>query len=217
MMDTSAVDFAGTINLIDHMAVAVFAVTGALVASRRQLDIFGFIVLGTATGIGGGSIRDILLGQLPVFWVHQSSYLIVCAVISAVTFFTSHLLNSRFRAILWLDALGLSLFCVLGTEKALAAGTNMIVAVLMGVISATFGGIVRDVLSAERPLILGREIYMTAALIGALAYGLALSLGLNNTLGAAIGMGCAFATRAGGLKLGWSLPVYKARPPRPRP
>jgi len=210
-------DFAAAVHLIDHLAVAVFAVTGALVASRRQLDIFGFVILGTATGIGGGSVRDVLLGQLPVFWILQPSYLITCITAGAVTYFTAHLLRSRFQAILWLDALGLSLFCVLGTERALAAETNLVVAVLMGVISATFGGIIRDVLSAERPLILGREIYMTAALLGSAAYIAALKVGLTGTLAAAIGMACCFAVRAAGLQLGWSFPVYKSQPPRPRP
>lgn len=210
-------DFAQIVSVADHMAVGVFAATGALVASRRQLDVFGFIVLGTATGIGGGSVRDALLGQLPVFWIHQPSYLAVCIVVSVAAFFTAHLLRSRFQALLWLDALGLSLFCVLGAERAAAAGAHPLVAVLMGVITSTFGGVIRDVLSAERPLILSREVYMTAALIGAIIYAGGPAMGLGNAAAAALGMAGCFLTRAGGLRLGWRLPAYRAKPPRPRP
>lgn len=216
-MDTSTFDVAAALTVIDHMAVAVFAITGALVASRRQMDIVGFAILGTATGIGGGSVRDVLLGQWPVFWIGQTSYLLTCIAVATVTFFTAHLLDSRYRAILWLDALGLALFGVLGAERALAAGANPVVAVLMGVISATFGGIIRDILSAERPLILSPEIYMTAALIGAAVYVGALAAGLPPAWATGIGMAAGFATRAGGLALGWRLPVYKPRPPRERP
>lgn len=157
------------LSIADHMAVAVFAVTGALMASRKQMDIFGFIMLGTVTGVGGGSLRDLLLGA-PVFWIAAPGYIATCVVAASATFFLAHLAQSRYRVILWLDAVGLALFAVLGAEKTLALGVSSIIALVMGVMSATFGGIIRDVLGGEVPLLLRREIYVTAALAGAAVF-----------------------------------------------
>jgi uncharacterized membrane protein YeiH len=152
---------------LDWLGVIVFAVSGALVASRKQMDVVGFALLGTVTGIGGGTLRDLLLGQGPVFWVREPAYLIVCVIISGVVFVTAHIPQSRYRVLLWFDAIGLALFAVTGAERALLVGSGPVVAVAMGVITATFGGIIRDVLGNESPVVLSREIYVTAALAGA--------------------------------------------------
>lgn len=201
------------LHLFDLAAVSVFAVTGALVASRKQMDIFGFAVLGTVTGIGGGTLRDLLLG-LPVFWVKDPSYLAACIAAASVTFFTAHLLTSRYRAIVWLDAIGLSVYCVLGADKALAYGASPMVAIVMGVITGTFGGIIRDVLGGEVPLLLRRDVYVTAALAGALAFVAAVAAGVPGTVAWAIGIGACFTVRALALTFDWSLPTYRARPGR---
>ncbi len=97
------------VTILDWFGVVVFAVSGALVASRKQMDISGFALLGTVTGIGGGTLRDILLGQLPVFWVREPAYFISCVMVSAAVFFTAHIPQSRYRLLLWFDALGFSL------------------------------------------------------------------------------------------------------------
>ncbi|MDE0539501.1 MAG: trimeric intracellular cation channel family protein [Rhodospirillales bacterium] len=195
----------------DHLAVAVFAISGALVASRKQMDIFGFVLLGTVTGVGGGTVRDLLLGDGAVNWVQEPSYAAVCIAAAAVTYFAAHLFHSRYRLILWLDALGLSLFCILGAEKALAVGAHPLVAVIMGIVTGTFGGIIRDVLGGEVPLILRKEIYVTAALAGAVAFaGLSLA-GAGGLLAFGFGFLCCFTVRALAIRFGWSLPVYKAR------
>ena len=205
------------LSIVDIVAVAVFAITGALVASRKQMDIFGFALLGTVTGIGGGSVRDMLLGQLPVFWVKDPTYLAVCVAVSTLVFFTAHIPESRYRLILWLDAIGLSLVCVMGAEKGLGAGAGPLVAVTMGVITAAFGGIIRDVLGGESPLILRREIYVTAALAGAALF-VALTLaGIGREFALASGFAACFLIRAPALHYGWSLPAYKARPGRSPP
>ncbi|MFP6713453.1 MAG: trimeric intracellular cation channel family protein [Rhodospirillales bacterium] len=199
---------------IDHIAVGVFAITGALVASRKQMDIFGFILLGTVTGIGGGTIRDLLLGQQPVNWVQDPSYVIGCIIAASVTFFAAHMFQSRYQVLLWLDAIGLSLFCVLGAERALEVGTHPLVAIIMGVISGTFGGIIRDVLGGEVSLVLKKEIYVTAALLGAATFvGLQIA-GVAQTLSFAIGLLTCFSVRALALRFSWSLPTYKSRPGR---
>ena len=154
---------------VDLMAAAVFAVTGALVASRKQMDIVGFLWLGVVTGIGGGTVRDLLISA-PVFWVRDPSPVIACLAAAVAVYFTAHHLSSRYRAILWLDALGLSLATIAGTAKALDAGTGALVAVVMGVITAAVGGIIRDVLGQEPSIILRREIYVTASLLGAIVF-----------------------------------------------
>ena len=196
---------------LDWFGIAIFAVTGALVASRKRMDIFGFILLGAATGIGGGSLRDLMLGQLPVFWVLEPVSLIICIAVSAATFFLAHIPESRYRALLWCDAAGLSLFCVVGADKALEAGAGSFIAVAMGVMTSTFGGVIRDILGGESPLILRKEIYVTAALAGASAYvGLA-ALNVSSAVATGCGFALCFSIRALALHYHWSLPVYRAR------
>ena len=196
---------------IDWFGTAIFAVTGALVASRKRMDIFGFMLLGAATGIGGGSLRDIMLGALPVFWVREPVYLAICIGVSAATFFLAHIPESRYRVLLWLDAAGLSLVCVVGAERALTAGAGAFIAITMGVLSATFGGIIRDIIGGESPLVLRSEIYVTAALAGAAVYVGLLVLPLSRDVTAVAGFATCFVIRALALTYGWSLPVYKAR------
>ncbi|MGE0565961.1 MAG: trimeric intracellular cation channel family protein [Pseudolabrys sp.] len=198
-------------TILDWTGTAVFAVTGALVASRKRMDIFGFILLGSATGIGGGSLRDLMLGATPVFWVREPVYLAICVGVSAATFFLAHVPESRYRVLLWLDAVGLALFCIIGADKALAAGTSGFIAVAMGAATATFGGIIRDLLGGESPLILRKEIYVTAALAGALVFVSGVKLGAPWLAAAGAGFAVCLTVRALALVYGWSLPVYRAR------
>src|SRR5690606_32380771 len=109
------------INLLDYAGVAVFAATGALAASRKELDLIGFLFLATAAGIGGGTLRDVVLGALPVFWAVNPAYLVICATVAIIVCFAAPLVESRYKLLLWLDAVGLSLYCVLGAAKGLAA------------------------------------------------------------------------------------------------
>ena len=210
-MDIAGID---ALQFVDYLAVAVFAVSGALVASRKEMDVFGFVMLGTVTGIGGGSVRDLLLGHFPVLWVQQPTYVIVCIVVSVVTFYTAHLFQSRYRGVLWLDALGLSLFCVSGAERALEIGSHPIVAVIMGVITGTFGGLIRDVIGGEETLLLRKEIYVTAALAGATVFVILVGLKMPETFCWGAGFVACFAVRGSALRYGWSLPTYKSRPGR---
>ena len=203
----------GIAAVLDWFGLTVFATTGALVASRKQMDIFGFALLATAAGVGGGTLRDVLLG-LPVFWVQQPAYLLVCVGVAAVLFFTAHIPQSRLTLLLWLDAIGLALFAVTGAEKALLAAAGPVVAVTMGVMTATFGGIIRDVLGGETPVILSREIYVTAALLAALVFVAGLALGLTHPAALVSGFACGFILRAAALHWGWSLPRYRSRPAR---
>ena len=212
MLTTHALDFAATI--VDLSAVAVFAVTGALAASRKEMDVFGFIMLGTSVGIGGGTVRDVLLGRLPVFWVTQPSYVLVCVLVSVVVFFTAHIPQSRYRSLLWFDAVGLSLVAVAGADKGLAASDSATVALVMAAITGSFGGIIRDVLSGEVPLLLRREVYVTAALAGAAIFLMAYGLGLPRWAALTAGSIVCFVVRGLAIHYHWSFPTYRPRPGR---
>lgn len=200
--------------VLDWFGIIVFAVTGALVASRKQMDIFGFMLLAAVTGVGGGTVRDLLLGVAPVFWVSEPRYLGLSLVVAVLVFFTAHIPESRYRLLLWLDAVGLSFFCVVGAERGLEAGISPLIAVVMGVVTATFGGIIRDILGGESPLILRREIYVTAALAGAGTFVAADAAGLPEPLPLLLGFALYLLVRGLALAFHWSLPPYRPRPGR---
>lgn len=199
---------------LDYAGVAVFAATGALAASRKQLDIISFLFLAGVTGIGGGSIRDVVLGQTPVFWVNNPIYLLVCATVAVAVFFTAHLFESRYKLLLWLDAVGLSAYAVMGAAKGFAATGSATIGILMGVLTATFGGILRDVLAGEPSVLLRPEVYVAAALAGAASFTAATYFGVPLIVAAAVGFTITFAIRSGALWFGWSFPTYKSRPGR---
>lgn len=199
--------------ILNWFGICVFAVTGALVASRKEMDVVGFALLGSVTGIGGGTIRDVLLGVEPVFWVKEPAYLVTCVAVSIVTFFLAHIPQSRERILLWFDAVGLALFSVTGADSALAHGAGPTVAVAMGVATATFGGIIRDILGGESPIILKQEIYITAALLGSAVFVVLEGAGLSRDLSALTAIAAAFALRATALHWNLSLPSYRTRKP----
>ncbi len=203
------------LTILDYAGVAVFAATGALAASRKQLDPIGFLFLAALTGIGGGTVRDLVLGRAPVFWVVNPAYVLVCGGVAIIVFFTAHLIEYRYRLLLWLDTVGLAAYCVMGAAKGLAATGSASVAIVTGVMTATFGGILRDVLSGEPSVLLRPEIYVTAALLGAGVFtGMHFAdapLWAATTAGAL----AAFLLRGGALIRGWSIPCYKPRPGRP--
>jgi uncharacterized membrane protein YeiH len=202
---------AATLTVLDFGAVAVFGATGAIAAARKQHDIITFGFFAAVTGVGGGTLRDLLL-DAPVFWVARPSYLIAClAAAAAVWLFGVG--PTRFRLLLWLDALGMAAYALVGAAKAQALGAPPFSCVVMGVLTATFGGIIRDVLAHEPSVLLQRELFVTPALIGAGAFiGLA-QLGAPMALAGVVGFTLAFAIRAGAILKGWSLPGFGGRSP----
>ncbi|WP_298258531.1 trimeric intracellular cation channel family protein [uncultured Litoreibacter sp.] len=199
---------------LDYASVFVFALTGALVASRAQLDIVGFVFIACLTAVGGGTVRDVILDR-PVFWVDSPSFIVVASIAAFIVFFTAHLLESRHRAIPWIDAFALAVAVPAGVAAAVAVGAVWPVIVIMGVATGCFGGLMRDVVCNEVPLVLKQgELYVTCAFAGAGAAGVLLHLGQPLPIALA---GCAFVTlalRIGSIAFGWRLPVYKSRPPR---
>ncbi|RWH21688.1 trimeric intracellular cation channel family protein [Mesorhizobium sp.] len=201
------------IELLDYAGVAVFAATGALAASRKELDIIGFLFLASITGIGGGTLRDVIL-NLPVFWVANSGYVLICAVMAVLVFFSAHRVESRYKLLLWLDAIGLAAFAVMGAAKGLAITGSPVVSVITGVLTATFGGILRDLIAGEPSVLLRPEIYVTAALVGAALFTVGDLVGMSALPSSLLGFAAAFLVRGGALKFGWSFPAYKSRPGR---
>ncbi|MFT6913910.1 MAG: putative membrane protein YeiH [Motiliproteus sp.] len=172
------IDLTLVVNVMGLSASAVFAASGALDAARQKMDILGFMLIGCATGIGGGTLRDLLLGNTPVFWIRQPEWISICLVAAVVTYLLAPRLASRTRALLWMDAIGLALFSVVGTRIGLDAGVSPLIAVCMGVVTATFGGVTRDVLCGSSLVLSGAELYVTASLAGAISYLGLSSLGL---------------------------------------
>ena len=201
--------------LLDYAAVLVFALTGALAASRQQLDIVGFAFVACLTAVGGGTLRDLLLDRNPVFWLGSPGYILVACTAALAIFLTAHLAESRYRLLLWLDSFALAVAVPAGVSAAMGMGQGGLIVVIMGMITGCMGGLLRDVVCNEVPLVLKQgELYVTAAFAGALAAVLAERFTGIPALPLAV---CALVTwglRAGSLAFGWRLPVYRARPPR---
>ncbi|WP_246831481.1 trimeric intracellular cation channel family protein [Thioclava sp. L04-15] len=200
---------------LDYAAVVVFALTGALVASRQQLDLVGFIFIAALTAVGGGTLRDLLIGRDTVFWVGNPTYVLIAASAAVVVFFTAHLLESRYRALLWLDAWALAVAVPAGVAVTMRLDHGPVIVLIMGVVTGTFGGLMRDVVCNEVPLVLKQgELYLTCAFAGAASALIANAAGLDRLTALLICGAVTFILRAGSLRFGWKLPVYKARPPR---
>lgn len=197
---------------LDIASVLVFALTGALAASRAQLDIVGFIFVAALTAVGGGTVRDLILDRA-VFWVDRPLFVLIAAGAAVVVFFTAHLVESRYRLLIWLDACALAVAVPAGVAVALGAGQGWVVVLIMGIVTGCLGGLMRDVVCNEVPLVLQQgEPYVTCAFAGAGTALLALGLGTGPAL--ILCGAVTFAARAGALAFGWRIPVYRSRPPR---
>ncbi|MCJ2180368.1 trimeric intracellular cation channel family protein [Novosphingobium album (ex Hu et al. 2023)] len=192
---------------LDLIGIAVFALTGALAAARLKQTFVTVAFFALVTGVGGGSVRDLLIGA-PVFWVHDATVAPVCLAVALVAWFTPvHWWEGR--ALDWADALGLAVYSVLGTIKALAWGVPPVPAILMGVVTGCVGGIIRDVLAGLPSILMRPELYVTAAALaaGVAAAGMAIGLtpGLTWTLAVAAG----FALRGAAIHWSLGLPTHR--------
>jgi len=205
------------LEALDFASVFVFALSGALVASRSQLDIVGFLFVAALTAVGGGTVRDLLLNREAIFWVANPAILISAGIAAVLVFFTAHLLESRLKVLTWLDACALSIAVPAGVGVALAHSPHPAIVLIMGVATGCFGGLMRDVVCNEVPLVLKQgELYVTAAFAGAAAALIAIEAGLAGSKALVVCGGVTLILRAGSLALGWRLPVYRSRPPRGR-
>jgi uncharacterized membrane protein YeiH len=200
---------------LDYASVLIFALSGALAASRSQLDIVGFIFIACLTAVGGGTIRDAILDR-EVFWVADPVTLAVASGAAVLVFFTAHRLESRYRALLWFDAFALAVAVPAGVAVALADGQGWPILLVMGMITGCLGGLLRDVVCNEVPLVLKQgELYVTCAFAGALGAVLALQAGLGEGVALILCAALVFILRAGSIAFGWRLPVYRHQPPKP--
>ena len=193
--------------LLDYFGIAVFAISGALVAAERRLDFVTFVFFAVVTGIGGGTLRDLLIGA-PVFWIHRNATLLIC-IAAAILVWVDHRRWFAGKALLWFDAAGLTAYAAYGAAKALGFGVAPVPAFAMGVLTACAGGIIRDVLGHAPSALLRHEIYITAAaLAAALLVGLTLA-GVGVWIAAAIAILAGFTLRGFAITRGWSLPAYR--------
>ena len=196
---------------LEMLGTAAFAVSGAMAASRKRMDIFGFCVLALMPAVGGGTIRDIIIDRVPVFWVSDNRYVLVAIIAALVVFFAPYRgPGSRQKVLIWADALGLALFAALGTEICLQHDTGPLVAIMLGVTTAVTGGMIRDVICNEIPLILSREIYATAAFVASLSYVVADRMALGDNTSLTIGVITGLAVRGLAIVYNWSLPSFGA-------
>ena len=203
------------LDFLDYASVFIFALTGALAASRQQLDIVGFAFISCLTAVGGGTVRDLLLDRNPIFWIEQPTYIAVACIAAFVIFFTAHLVESRLRTLIWLDSFALAVAVPAGTGVALALDHQILVVILMGTITGCLGGLLRDVVLDDVPVVLKQgELYVTAAFAGATIAALTRPAFDTVLFPLLICAAVTWALRAGSLVFGWSLPVYKSRPPR---
>jgi uncharacterized membrane protein YeiH len=203
------------VHVFDVLAAVLFAVSGALVASRKGMDVVGFMWLAVITGVGGGTVRDLIL-DVPVFWVQNPVYVCACLLTAVVMHFVAPLVESRYRALLWFDAFGLALVTVAGTVKALDLGAPALVASVMGVVTGSLGGIIRDTLGHVPSVILRHEIYVTASVLGACTFIALNALGPWRLSAMIAGFLVTFGVRGLAIKYGWSLPIFRETARRER-
>jgi uncharacterized membrane protein YeiH len=196
---------------LEMVGTAAFAISGALAASRKNMDIFGFCVLALMPAVGGGTLRDLLLDRNPVFWVANASYVIVALAAAVAVFFGIYRAGTRQRLLLWTDALGMALFAAMGTDISLQHGTGAIVAIMLGVATAVTGGIIRDIMCGEIPLVLTKEIYAIAAFVTGLVFWLVTIAGGSSDLALIVATIAGFAMRGLAITYNWSLPPPRVR------
>ncbi|WP_298913705.1 trimeric intracellular cation channel family protein [uncultured Algimonas sp.] len=203
-MEFNALSLDVALAFLDRFGVLVFAVSGGIVAVRAKMDWLGILVLSFLPALGGGTLRDLILDE-PIFWLTDTTSLLMVllgAILAAL--FTTRMEMSK--PIRWADAIGLSLFAVAGTAKALGLGHSVTIAVIMGGVTASAGGLLRDIVANREPLLLKQDIYATAALLGGLGYAVSSRAGLSFEVCTLVGFSMAFAIRGCAIHFGWSLP-----------
>ncbi|KAK3289526.1 hypothetical protein CYMTET_3050 [Cymbomonas tetramitiformis] len=215
VMDTQ--DLFDVVNWFDHFGVAVVAIGGALIAAKRNDDVLAFVFLGCVTGIGGGTVRDIVLGETPVFWVKDTSDLWIAIFFSLLTFVTLSLLSivddphhhipkALGSFFLWSDNVGLATWSVLGAHKAASKHHGALICVIAGVITACLGGFTRDIFASQKPILFSKEVYAIAPLVGAVVYVIAHHNSLSTVVNFALGFATTFTIRGFGIVFGVTMP-----------
>jgi uncharacterized membrane protein YeiH len=197
------------LHVVYLIAIAAEAATGALMGMRRRIDLFGIAVVGTVAGLGGGSVRDIILGHYPLGWVAHPEYLIFTVGAALTAALLARRLNRLKNAFLLLDALGLVAFTVIGCNIAASTDVHIAIVVLMGVVTGVFGGLLRDILCNQVPLVLQRDLYATVSLVTGILYVGLLHFNFDPDLATAVAIGIGFSLRLLVIRFSLGLPVLK--------
>lgn len=166
-------------NILDLLGTSAFAISGALAAMNRRLDLFGIFIIAFVTAIGGGTIRDILIGNTPVTWMENTIYIYLIGVVSIISILYRKQLDHLKTSLFLFDSIGLGIFTITGVELGIQNGLNPIISITLGAMTGTFGGVIRDILCNEIPVIFRKEIYATASILGGLAFVLLYELEVN--------------------------------------
>jgi uncharacterized membrane protein YeiH len=194
------------IYILDLVGTAAFAASGAWVGVRKHMDLFGVLVLGVVTAVGGGTLRDLLLGDIPPFSLKDETYICIAITVSLVVFINRVRFEAFEKPLLYFDAIGLGTFVVIGTTKALDFQLGFLGAVLMGVMTGTAGGVVRDILANQVPLILRREIYASACVAGGVLLIVLLQIGAGRPIAALFAASTVIIVRLLAIHYNWALP-----------
>ncbi|WP_394229178.1 trimeric intracellular cation channel family protein [Shewanella colwelliana] len=196
------------ITLLWLIGIIAEAMTGALCAGRKQMDLFGVVIVGCATAIGGGTLRDMLLGNYPLIWIENVHYLLAIAFASLLTVIIAPVMRNLSKLFLAIDALGLAVFSIVGAQKTLLLGFSPVVAVVMGVVTGVFGGVIRDILCNQVPLIFKKELYALVSLLTALLYILLKMYGVTEWVNLAISLTFGFGLRMLAIRYHWGMPKF---------
>ena len=207
---TNTLSFLYEINyiyILDLIGTVVFAITGALAAKEHKMDVFGMFILAFVTGVGGGTLRDMMIGSTPVFWMKNPFYIlmIVLGVVLPIVF---KKMSEWKKSILFFHAIGLGVFTVIGVEKGIDFGLHPVIAVALGAVTGCFGGLIRDILRNQIPAVLHKEIYATASLTGGIMFFVLNYLGFHSDLVAVLTAFIVFIIRVLALKYRWELPKF---------
>ena len=203
------------LDFLDMAGIAVFALSGALLAAVKKQTVVTFFFFALVTGVGGGTVRDLIL-NVPVFWVQNPVHVSACLLTAVAMHFVAPLVESRYKTLLWFDAFGLALVTVAGTVKAWDVGAPALVAIAMGAVTGSVGGIIRDTLGHVPSVLLGHEIYITASVLGGCTYVGFTGLGAGRLTAMLAGFLVTFVVRGLAIRFGWSLPVFRESTKRER-
>ena len=196
------------ISLLWLIGIIAEAMTGALAAGKKQMDLFGVVIIGCATAIGGGTLRDMMLGNYPLIWVENVHYLIAIALASLLTVLIAPVMRYLSQLFLAIDALGLAVFSIIGAQKTLMLGFSPVVAVVMGVVTGVFGGVIRDILCNQVPLIFKKELYALVALLTASLYVCLKHLEVTEWINLGVCLSFGFSFRMLSIKFRWGMPKF---------
>jgi len=198
------------LKLIDIAGIAVFSISGVFAAMEKKLDVFGVFIIAFITALGGGTLRDVLIGQLPVSWMYNLNYGLIVLLSTLAAMFFSNIIGNYQKTLLTFDSLGLGLFTVVGIQKGILLDFHPAVCIALGTITACFGGVIRDILLNNIPLIFQKEVYATACILGGVVYFVLMRFQMNEMITEMVSITFIVVFRLVAVRFNWQLPsIYK--------